>query len=87
MVMLKDNPSLSIIRAQKAEEHLKVDERLMLLLNTYHVIHSPDDEFAEKLAWCLEHCQNKFRDLSDPNGRAWYFQNEQDAAMFALRWA
>jgi hypothetical protein len=87
MVTLADNPCLSIIKAQRAEEHLKVDERLMELLSTYHVIHSPDDEFAEKLAWCLEHCQNKFRDLSDSNGRAWYFQNEQDAAMFALRWA
>jgi len=87
MVTLADNPRLSIMQAQKAEEHLKVDERLMELLSTYHVIHSLDDEFAEKLAWCLEHCQNKFRDLSDTNGRAWYFQNEQDAALFALRWA
>jgi hypothetical protein len=87
MAMLKDNPRLSIMKAQKAEEHLKVDERLMELLSTYYVIHSPDNEFADKLAWCLEHCQNKFRDLSDSNGRAWYFQNEQDAALFALKWA
>jgi hypothetical protein len=87
MATLADNPRLSIIKAQKAEEHLNVDERLMELLATYHVIHSQDDEFSEKLAWCLEHCQNKFRDLSDTNGRAWYFQNEQDAALFALRWA
>jgi hypothetical protein len=87
MLTARINPHLSIIKAQKAEEHLKVDERLMELLATYHVIHLPDHEFAEKLAWCLEHCQNKFRDLSDTNGRAWYFQNEQDAALFALRWA
>jgi hypothetical protein len=46
----------------------------------------PDEDFAEKLTWCLENCQGKFRDLSDTNGRAWYFQNEQDATMFAMKW-
>ncbi len=81
------DPTLTILRAQKAEEHLKVDQRLMELLSTYHVIVLKDDDFADKLTWCLEHCQNKFRDLSDPNGRAWYFQNEQDASMFAIRWS
>ena len=86
MARLKDNPVLSIMRAQRAEEHLKVDERLMELLASYHMIRLPDDEFSEKLTWCLEHCQCKFRDLSDTGGRVWYFQNEQDAAMFALRW-
>jgi hypothetical protein len=81
------DPTGTIIRAQKAEEHLKVDERLMSLLDTYHAIVLKDDDFAEKLTWCLENCQNKFRDLSDPNGRAWYFQNEQDATVFAMKWA
>lgn len=75
------------MRAQRAEEHLKVDTRLMDLLASYHSIILPDDDFAEKLTWCLEHCQNKFRDLSESTGRAWYFQNEQDAALFSLRWA
>jgi hypothetical protein len=51
------------------------------------VIVLKDEDFAEKLTWCLENCQSKFRDLSDPNGRAWYFQNEQDATMFAMKWA
>ena len=87
MATLEDNPTLSIMRAQRAEEHVKVDTRLMDLLSSYHMIRLPDDLFAEKLTWCLEHCQYKFRDLSDMGGRAWYFQNEQDAAMFALRWA
>ena len=81
------DPTTTILRAQKAEEHLKVDQRLMKLLETYHVIVLKDDYFADKLTWCLEHCQNKFRDLSDPNGRAWYFQNEQDAAIFAMKWS
>jgi hypothetical protein len=56
-------------------------------LNSYHAIVLRDDDFSQKLTWCLENCQDKFRDLSDPNGRAWYFQNEQDAAMFAMKWA
>jgi hypothetical protein len=85
--MIDPDPTTTILRAQKAEEHLKVDDRLMDLLSTYHIIVLSDDDFAEKLTWCLEHCQNKFRDLSDPNGRAWYFQNEQDAMMFSMRWA
>jgi len=85
--VIDPNPTMTILRAQKAEEHLKVDDRLMSLLNSYHVIILRDDDFSEKLTWCLENCQSKFRDLSDPNGRAWYFQNEQDAAMFAMRWA
>ncbi len=85
--MIDPNPTPTILRAQRAEEHLKVDERLMQLLDTYHVIVLRDDDFSEKLTWCLENCQNKFRDLSDPNGRAWYFQNEQDAMLFAMRWS
>ena len=85
--MIDPNPTVTILRAQKAEEHLKVDERLMQLLESYHVITLKDDDFSLKLTWCLENCQDKFRDLSDPNGRAWYFQNEQDAAMFAMKWA
>ncbi len=85
--MIDPDPTVTILRAQKAEEHLKVDDRLMDLLSTYHIIVLSDNDFAEKLTWCLEHCQNKFRDLSDSNGRAWYFQNEQDAMMFSMRWA
>ena len=77
----------TLFRAIKAEENLKVDDRLMDLLESYTMIILPDNDFSEKLTWCLENCQNKFRDLSDPNGRAWYFQNEQDATMFAMKWA
>ena len=85
--MIDPDPTSTILRAQRAEEHLKVDEQLMNVLSKYYVIVLSDEDFADKLTWCLEHCQNKFRDLSDPNGRAWYFQNEQDATMFAMRWA
>ena len=85
--MIDPDPTTTILRAQRAEEHLKVDDRLMSLLSTYHVIVLPDGDFAEKLTWCLEHCQNKFRDIKETDKRAWYFENEQDASMFAMKWA
>jgi hypothetical protein len=85
--MIDPDPTVTILKAQRAEEHLKVDDRLMSLLSTYHVIVLKDEDFSAKLTWCLENCQSKFRDLSDSNGRAWYFQSEQDAAMFAMKWS
>jgi hypothetical protein len=63
-------------------------DRLMKILESYKVVRlNKDHDFAEKLTWCLEHCQNKFRDIKESNCRAWYFQNEQDASLFAMRWA
>ncbi len=62
------------------------NEHLMDILSTYHVVKVEDSDFNQKLAWCLEHCQNKFRDLSDQGCRAWYFENDQDALMFAMKW-
>jgi hypothetical protein len=78
----------TIFKAIRAENDLQTDERLMRLLETYHAVHVGNDiEFAEKLTWCLEYCQNKFRDLSEQDGRVWYFENEKDATMFAMKWA
>lgn len=77
---------MMLSKAQNAEHHLNVDERLMELLSHYHVIRLEDDDFSERLTWCLEKCQNKFRDLSENGRRAWYFENERDASMFALKW-
>jgi hypothetical protein len=63
-------------------------DRLMQILQAYHVVRLiNDDDFPEKLTWCMEHCQSKFRDIKESNCRAWYFQNEHDASMFALKWA
>jgi hypothetical protein len=62
---------------------------LMEILRDYYVIRldfSNEKQYNEMLTWCLEHCQNKFRDLQESSGRAWYFQNEQDATMFAIKW-
>ncbi len=63
------------------------DEKLLSVLEDYHMVQLEDDNYNEKLTWCLEHCQNKFRDINYSRGRRWYFQNEQDATMFSLKWA
>lgn len=68
-------------------EDLKKHDQLMTLLDTYHKVHLlENDAYAEKLTWCLEHCQSKFRDIKCGEGMHWYFESEQDATMFALRW-
>jgi hypothetical protein len=76
-----------MVKARVGEHHLNVDERLMELLETYHKVVLDDDDFPDRLRWCLEKCQHKFRDLSEQGYRAWYFENSQDAAMFALKWS
>lgn len=66
---------------------LSQDEKLMNLLNSWHAIPTQEDtKFNERLVWCLEHCQGKFRDIRHFDTRVWYFQNEHDAALFALKW-
>ncbi len=78
----------TMMKAIHAENDLLSNDRLLELLQTYHVVHVDNDiEFSEKLTWCLEHCQSKFRDLSSQNGRSWYFKNPQDATLFAMKWA
>lgn len=68
-------------------DDLRKHDQLMTLLDTYHKVQlSNNENYPDKLSWCLEHCQSKFRDLSHGNGILWYFESEQDATMFALRW-
>jgi hypothetical protein len=75
------------IRAYYSDDLHKHDN-LMKLLETYHKVLLPDNEkYPEKLAWCLEFCQNKFRDIKQGEGMYWYFENEQDATMFAMKWS
>ncbi len=63
-------------------------ESLMAVLENYHVVRFEYEEnYNDILTWCLEHCQHKFRDLQESRYRAWYFQNEQDAVMFAMKWS
>ena len=70
------------------DSHLTKDEKLMELLSTYHPVSLIDEgNYSERLTWCLEHCQNKFRDIKLARSRVWYFQNEEDATLFAMKWA
>lgn len=63
------------------------DERLMGLLRSWYHISVPDNnDHNDRLVWCLEHCQGKFRDIGHFDTRIWYFEKEQDAALFALKW-
>jgi hypothetical protein len=66
-------------------------DKLLGLLETYHRIPiekmSDETTYGNILTWCLEHCKGKFRDLKYGDGVAWYFELEEDAALFALRWA
>ena len=55
--------------------------------SVFHRMFFNAKQYNDMLTWCLEHCQSKFRDMQESKGRAWYFQNEQDAVMFAMKWA
>lgn len=86
--MDKDNRIFMSVAHKKIGSTLMEDEKLMSILESYFVVRLENDEdFSEKLTWCMEHCQNKFRDIRESTCRAWYFQNEQDASMFAMKWA
>ena len=67
-------------------EELTEEMKIRALLRTWNPVRSPDELFNEKLRWCLEHCEAKFRDLKDIDSRIWFFKNEKDASMFALKW-
>jgi hypothetical protein len=68
---------------------LMQDSGLMDILRGYHVVRLDEyeDDFNQKLKWCLEHCSGKFRDIRESEQRAWYFQHEQDATLFAMKWS
>ena len=75
-------------KTKVGDSHLTRDEKLMDLLATYHpVTLNEEGNYSERLTWCLEHCQSKFRDVRESKTTAWYFQNEHDATMFAIRWS
>ena len=69
---------------------LSKHDRLLDLLETYHKISiekiTDPKAYGDLLSWCLEHCRGKFRDLRHGDGYIWYFELEEDATMFALRW-
>lgn len=79
--------SIDGIRAYHSADLSKHD-KLMKLLETYSkVTLSGNDHYAEKLTWCLENCQFKFRDMKNDEGMCWYFESQNDASLFALKWS
>lgn len=84
-----DTPkSFDTMAHKKVGSILLEHDRLMKILESYYAVRLTNDEdFAEKLTWCMENCQSKFRDIRESNCRAWYFQSEQDASMFAMKWS
>lgn len=75
-------------RPKAIDDPIIKDERLMDLLATYYPVTLDEEEnYSERLTWCLEHCQGKFRDIKMAKGRVWFFQNEKDATMFAIKWS
>ena len=76
-----------MITGYKTRRREAPPDELLNALQNYFPVHVEDTEFNQKLTWCLEHCQKKFRDLSNSTGRTWYFENEQDAMMFAIKWS
>lgn len=88
MTINDDSKIFASIAHGKIGTVLLEDDKLMKILESYHVVRlTADNDFNEKLVWCMEHCQSKFRDIRESTCRAWYFQNVQDAAMFAMRWS
>jgi len=86
--MADDGKIFMTVAHKKMGSMLMEDQKLMEILKNYHVVRlDEDDDFNIKLTWCMEHCQNKFRDIRENDCRAWYFQDEHDATMFAMRWA
>ena len=69
------------------------DTKLMSLLVDYHKIsireYDKYETFSSQLCWCFENCKGKFRDIPNMryNQRDWYFEKENDALMFALKWS
>lgn len=75
------------MRAWYSEDLLKHDQ-LMSLLSTYFKVHLDSiDEYPEKLTWCFRQCKGKFRDIKHVDGMYWYFEKEEDASLFALKWS
>jgi hypothetical protein len=69
---------------------LRKHDRLMELLETYHKVFlrsaGGSDNYGDMLSWCLENSRGKFRDIKHSDGMDWYFEHEEDATLFALKW-
>jgi hypothetical protein len=73
---------------QMTPETMQKHDKLIELLSHYHSVPTKhSDDYEDKLCWCLEHCEGKFRDMIRNDVRYWYFEKENDATLFALKYA
>lgn len=71
----------------EANFEIKTHKKLRELLGKWSkVATTRDEDFESKLCWCIDKCKGKFRDMKENNQRVWYFENEYDAIIFAMRW-
>lgn len=75
------------VRDQVSAAESRHDD-LMRLLQSWHQIPLRLDKhnLSDQLLWCFENCQGHFRDIQQFDQKVWYFEREQDAALFALKW-
>jgi len=80
----------SIVLGDRSLENYK---KLMTILSNYFKVSLRENNdynaFSSQLCWCFEKCKGKFRDIPNMryNKRDWYFEDENDALMFALKWS
>ena len=55
------------------------------VIKNWHNINTVNEYYSNEkmLIWALEHCQSKFYH----RGNKWWFSNEKDATVFALKYA
>jgi hypothetical protein len=75
------------------DKSLHNDTKLLSLLSNYFKVSIRENNnyktFSDQLCWCFEKCEGKFRDIPNMryNKRDWYFEKENDALIFALKWS
>jgi len=62
-----------------------MNHKINQIINDWHLINTENEYYAnaEMLAWALKNCQSKFYH----RGNKFWFHNEQDATVFALKYA
>jgi hypothetical protein len=81
---IKDKP---FIKDQISTPESRHDDLMRLLDGWYQIrIRYDKSDLGDQLLWCFENCQGHFRDIKQFDEKVWYFENEQDAALFALKW-
>ena len=78
---------------------LRAKEHEVLVQKTfpYRIVSSPHLTYLSMWEWCTEQFEKQWDCDYNPNGiwtelphpgcRRWYFKNEKDAMLFALRWS